>query len=195
MLCADTIGKLIKDEIKFNVCVCNVKPDWLKDKEAITLDAEFKLIEKYPLGTADAKTLRANKRVRYFIIRNKHGMYLSDTHDGHQIGAYRTRQTAIWDYYSDLNKLGEDWWLEHLKFYGRRFVKYKGQLKIAETYLAELERWLGMGLGTNHFTKDIENEFRTRIETVKVKISELQEEIDERESETSESTDTVSESS
>ena len=175
MLCADNIGKLIKDEIKFNVKVCNVKTDWLKDKEVISLDVGLRVFDIYPEGTANLTRIRGTKTIRYLIIRNKLGMYLCDMHDGHQAGAYRSRQTAIWDYFNDVNKLNEEWWLSHIKHYSRRFIKYKSSMNVAESYLACLEYWVSRGQGTNYFTDTVELAFNGAIESVHEAIRTLKE--------------------
>ena len=175
MLCVEQINKLIKDELKFNVKVCNINTDWLKDKEVISLDIGLRVFDIYPMGTANLTRIRGTKTIRYLIVRNKLGMYLCDMHDGHQAGAYRSRQTTIWDYFNDVNKLSEEWWLSHIKHYSRRFSKYKCTLSVAESYLASLEYWVNRGMRADYFTDTVELAFKGAIKSVHEAIRTLKE--------------------
>lgn len=166
MQCIDKLTDLIKSEIKYNVKACNIKQDWLKDKEVISLDGNFVVYDIYAVGVANIEQIKRSKEIHYLIIRDKYGMWLSDTKEGHFFGAYRSRHTGIWEHYKDVNKLNEDWWLDHLKHYGKRYNRFKTTKSVALSYRTDLEHWLERGKGTNYFTPDIEQEFAVRLNAV-----------------------------
>lgn len=193
MLCIENIEKLIKDEIKFNVKACVIRPAWLKDKEIIALDAHLKVYDIYPYGYDNLPQLRRVKEIKYLIIRNKLGMYLVDTHEAHNLNAYRSRQVGIWDHFKDVNKLGEDWWIAHLDHYVKKHSRFRKHLLTAENYLTDLMYWQELGNGSNHFTEYVGNEFIVRIELVKEIIETLKEQANEGGCEIPEYTDSVAE--
>lgn len=166
MLCIDTIGKLIKDEIKFNVKVCSLNQEWLRDKEVILLDTSLNVFDIYGVGEVNFSTIKRNSNIQYVIIKCRGLMYLANTRDGHFMDAYRSTQTAIWDHYSDLNKLGEDWWTKFLARYYKKYNRFKTNLTVATNYKFDLERWLVRGEGSNYFTEEVRNELRLRLSLV-----------------------------
>lgn len=180
MQCIDKLADLIKSEIKYNVKACNIKQDWLKDKEVISLDSKFQVYDIYPEGVASIEQIKRTKEIHYLIIRDKLSMWLSDTKEGHYFGAYRSRHTNIWGHFKDVNKLGEDWWKEHLEHYSKRYNRFKTNLNVALNYKRDLEHWLERGTDTNHFTPDTEFEFHSRITAVDKAISILKEKVDEQ---------------
>ncbi len=189
MLCLEKLEQLIKDEIKYNVKACNIKQDWIKDKEVISLDGSFKVYDIYAEGVASIEQLKRTKEIHYLIIRDKFGMWLSDTKEGHFFGAYRSRQTNIWEHYKDINKLGEEWWTDHLEHYSKRYNRFKTNMSVALNYKRDLEHWLERGKDTNHFTPAVEFEFHTRITAVDRAISNLKEKENADNGELLESTD------
>ena len=191
MLCVEQINKLIKDELKFNVKACNIKTDWLKDKQIIALNSDFQVFEIFPHGVNCLELIRRTKEINYLVIKHSTGMYLSDTREGHHLGTYRSRQSAIWDHFRDTNKLSEVWWDKHLKYLAKRGCRAKTHLPSAENYLVELNRWYEMGIGSNNFNIDVQDAFLTRIETVKSFISKLKEAVNENGCKVSESVDTL----
>lgn len=191
MLCVEQINKLIKDELKFNVKACNIKTDWLKDKQVIALDNEFRVFEIFPHGANCLELIRRTKEISYLVIKHTSSMYLSDTKESHHLGAYRSRQSAIWDHFNDPNKLSEVWWDDHLKYLAKRGCRAKTHLPSAEKYLFDLTRWYDYGNGSNNFNVDIQDAFLTRIETVKSFINKLKEAANENGQDVSESVDTL----